>query len=77
VKRAGATQVGEPEPSAPPPPANDDRKPPRAGPRKPAIVTTASRKRGKLLRFEQAAEPGDPEADAHVKAFFARMIKPP
>jgi hypothetical protein len=46
-------------------PANDDRKP--------AIVTTTSRKRVKLLRPEL---PDDPEADARVKAFLARMIRP-
>ena len=43
-----------------PTPANDDRKP--------AIVTTTSRKRTKLLRAEQAAEPDDdPEADAAMR----------
>jgi len=68
----------KPEPAAPPPPANDDRKPsPRAGARKPAIVTSTSRKRTRLLRFEQPAEPDDdPEATARVKAFFDRMIRP-
>jgi hypothetical protein len=47
-------------------PANDDRKP--------AIVTTTSRKRTKLLRTEQAAEPepDDPEADAAMRAWLER-----
>jgi hypothetical protein len=50
-------------------PANDDRKP--------AIVTTTSRKWARLLRFEQAAEPDDdPEATARVRAFLDRMIRP-
>jgi hypothetical protein len=40
----------------------------------PAIVTTASRKR--LHRAEREALPDDPEADARVKAFRARMIRP-
>jgi hypothetical protein len=44
----------------------------------PAVVTTTSRKRAKLLRADKrAAEPdNDPEAAAQVKAFFARMIRP-
>jgi hypothetical protein len=72
----------QPEPAAPPPPANDDHKPPAplppVGPNKPAIITSTSRKRTRLLRFEQPAEPDDdPEATARVKAFFARMIRPP
>jgi hypothetical protein len=68
----------KPEPAVPPPPANDDRKPHPPGARKPAIVTSASRKRTRLLRFEQPAElDDDPEATARVKAFFARMIRPP
>jgi hypothetical protein len=59
--------------SAKPPPANDDRKP--------AIVTTTSRKRARLLRAERAGDQSkigeiDPEADARVKAFFDRMIRP-
>ena len=46
--------------------------------RKPAIVTTISRKRAKLERAERAAEPDDdPEATARVRAFLDRMIKPP
>jgi hypothetical protein len=49
-------------------PANDDRKP--------AIITTTSRK--KLLRADKPAEQDDdPEATAQVKAFFARMMRPP
>lgn len=65
------------EPAAPPP-ANDDTLAEPAPAAKSAIVTSTSRKRGKLLRFEQAAEPDDdPEATtARVKAFFARMIRP-
>jgi hypothetical protein len=68
----------QPEPAAPLPPANDDRKPlsQKLDAVKPAIVTTASRKRAKLLRFEQAAEPEDPEATARVRAFLDRMICP-
>jgi hypothetical protein len=79
VKGAAALPSGgKPEPAVPPPPANDDRKPPRPGARKPAIVTSTSRKRAKLERAEKrAAEPDDdPEADARVKAFFDRMIRP-
>jgi hypothetical protein len=47
-----------------PPLANDDRKP--------AIVSTTSRKRSKLLRPELDATKVSPE----VKAFFARMVRP-
>jgi hypothetical protein len=48
---------------------------------KPAIVTTTSRKRAKLERAERAGDQSkigviDPEADARVKAFFDRMIRP-
>jgi hypothetical protein len=43
----------------------------------PAIVTTTSRKLGKLPRADRATEPDDPEADARVKAFMARMVRPP
>ena len=41
---------------------------------KPAIVTTTSRKRTKLLRTEQAAEPepDDPEADTAMRAWIER-----
>jgi len=57
---------GEPVPAALPP-ANDDNltkpAPPAA---KSAIVTTASRKRAKLHRAEQARD-DDPEADVRVK----------
>jgi hypothetical protein len=71
--REGAVQPSTPREPArviAQPPANDDRKP--------AIVTTTSRKRLKLRRTEKrAAEPdNDPEATARVKAFFARMIRP-
>ena len=76
ASRIAAAGRQKPEPAVPPPPANDDRKPPRPGARKPAIVTTTSRKRARLLRTERAAEPDDPEADARVKAFFARTIRP-
>jgi hypothetical protein len=62
-----------------PTPAKDDRKPRPHGARKPAIVTATKRKQAKQRRAEEPAteEPDDPEADACVKAFFARMIKPP
>jgi hypothetical protein len=68
----------EQEPAAPPH-ANDDSPvepaPPAA---KSVIVTTTSRKRVKLERAaERAAERDDPEATARVKAFVARMIRPP
>jgi hypothetical protein len=71
--REGAVQPSTPREPArviAQPPANDDRKP--------AIVTTTSRKRLKLRRAEKrASEPdNDPEATARVKAFFARMIRP-
>jgi hypothetical protein len=42
----------------------------------PAVVATASRKRAKLPREERPQE-DDPKADARVRAFFARMIRPP
>ena len=65
--KAGAVPLSRAEDR--PTPANDDRKP--------AIVTTTSRKRGKLLRAERAAEPDDdPEATARVRAFLDRMIRP-
>jgi hypothetical protein len=70
VKGAALPTGGKPEAASPPPPVNDDSQPPRPGARKPAIVTTTSRKRAKLLRFEQAAEPEDPEATARVRAFL-------
>ena len=61
------------------PPANDDRKPatlPTAGKRG-AIVTTTSRKRGKLARasFQNgkiAEQPEDPEAAAAMRAWLER-----
>jgi hypothetical protein len=59
--------------------ASPERRPQAApaGARKPAIVTTASRKRATLMRAEQAAKPDeDPEATARVRAFLARMIRP-
>lgn len=44
----------------------------------PVIVTSTSRKQAKLARVDRATEPGDdPEATARVKAFLARMIRPP
>ena len=68
----GAVQPSTPRCAArvEPAPANDDRKP--------AIVTTTSKKQLKLLRADKrATEPdNDPEAAARVKAFFARMIRP-
>jgi hypothetical protein len=72
-KRKPVAITGLLDTSAKPPPANDDRKP--------AIVTTTSRKRARLLRAERAGDQSkigeiDPEADARVKAFFDRMIRP-
>ena len=65
----------KPEPAAPPP-ANDDNPTAPAPPAaKSAIVTRASRKRAKRHRMEQAHD-DDPEADARVKAFLARMVRP-
>ena len=78
-KRAGGDAAVSPRPVGDEPtPANDDRKPPSPAARKVAIATAASRKRPKLRGAEErAAEPDDPEADARVKAFFARMDRPP
>jgi hypothetical protein len=67
----------KPAPDAPAP-ANDDA-PSKAVPAaaKPAIITTTSRKRARLQRAVQAAEPDDdPEATARVRAFLDRMIRP-
>jgi hypothetical protein len=36
------------------------------------IVTTTSRKRARLARAEQAAEPDDPEAAAAMRAWIER-----
>jgi hypothetical protein len=47
--------------------------------RKPADtppVTAADRKRSKVNRADRPELPDDPEADARVKAFFARMVRP-
>jgi hypothetical protein len=70
--REGAVQPSTPREAArviAQPRANDDRKP--------AIVTTTSKKRLKLLRADQRAEQDDdPEATARVKAFFARNVRP-
>ena len=61
TKRAASPQASAPKPAAP---ANDDRKP--------AIVTTSKRGR------RQQPEPEiNTEADARVKAFLARMVRPP
>jgi hypothetical protein len=40
----------------------------------PAIVTTAKRRTHKEKPLPDL--PDDPEADARVKAFFARMVRP-
>jgi len=69
--------LGAPAVVTAPPPANNDRKPaprPTAG-KKSAIITTASRKRLKLLRAERASDDGR-EVSPEVKAFLARMIRP-
>jgi hypothetical protein len=59
-----------PEPT--PPPANDDAPATPAPPAaRSAIVSATSRKRAKLLRADE------PEADARVRAFVARMTRPP
>ena len=64
-KRGRADAVEPPDRVGDPPPANEDRKP--------AIVTSASRKRGRLLRAEQATEPDDdPEAEAAMRAWLER-----
>ncbi len=68
----------QPEHAAPPP-ANDDSPTAPAPPAaKSAIVTVAARKRAKSERAERNAPEADddPEADARVKAFLARMIRP-
>jgi hypothetical protein len=76
-KRSKTDAVPPPPTEDRPTPANDDRKPPRPGARKPAIVATVSRKRTKLRRAEEQAEPDDdPEATARMRAFLARMIRP-
>ena len=54
---------GTAKPETPPAPANDDRKP--------AIVT--STRRGRRPKPEPEI---NPEADARVKAFLARMMQP-
>ncbi len=46
-------------------------------PARPAIVTTTSKKRLKLLREERAAQDNGQETPESVKAFFARMMHPP
>jgi hypothetical protein len=78
-KRNKADAAPSPPAEDRPTPANDDRKPRPHGARKPAIVTATKRKQAKLRRAEERAteEPDVPEADARVKAFIARMIKPP
>jgi hypothetical protein len=69
-----ASKRREPEPE----PANDDAPAkPAPGAAKPAIATSISRKRARLQRAEQAAEPDDdPEATARVRAFLDRMMRP-
>jgi hypothetical protein len=44
-----------------------------------SVGSTTSRNRTKLMRAEQrvAELDDDPEATARVKAFFARMMRPP
>ena len=67
VTKAGnrkPTRPAEPQTA----PANDDRRP--------AIVTAASRKQRRAER-SAAMEADNSEADSRVKAFFARMIRPP
>jgi hypothetical protein len=64
--------AAEPEPT--PPPANDDSPAEPAPPAaKSAIVKAKRRGLAKLVR----ELPDDPEADARIKAFFDRMIRPP
>ena len=50
---------------------NDDRKLLSPGARKPAIVTTTSRKRGKLLRADEP-QPDDADADAAMRTWLER-----
>ena len=67
----------KPAPAAPSPANDDAPAKPAPAAAKPAIVTTTSRKRAKLQRSEQAAEPDDdPEATARVRAFLDRMMRP-
>jgi hypothetical protein len=66
------------EPKPTPPLANDDAPAKLAPPAaKSAVVTSTSRKRPKVRRADRPEPPDDPEADARIKAFFARMIRPP
>jgi hypothetical protein len=46
----------------------------KTAPAVPAIVTTAKRRTHKEKPLPDL--PDDPEADARVKAFFARMVRP-
>jgi hypothetical protein len=70
TRRIGKSNAGQAAVTTPPP-ANDDRKPVEAT--KPAIVTTASRKRTKLERARCREErPEDPEADAVMQAWLER-----
>jgi hypothetical protein len=75
TKRAGKEEA---EPTAAavaaPPPDNYDRK---LAPKKPAIVTTTSRKQLKLERASRREKdrPDDPEAAARVMAFLVRMLR--
>jgi hypothetical protein len=71
---AAVPPPAEPKPAVPPP-ANDDTATEPAPPAtKPAITTSISRKRTRLLSAEQATEPepDDPEADAAMRAWLER-----
>jgi hypothetical protein len=64
----------EPEPT--PPPAKDDTPAVPAPPAAKSAIVTAKR-RGRLAKSLRELLPDDPEVDARVNAFFARMIRPP
>jgi hypothetical protein len=73
TKRARKPEA-EPIAVTAPPPANDDRNP-VAG-KKPAIVTTASRKQAKLDRARrQDDRPEDPDASAAMRAWLERAMR--
>ena len=81
VRRRGRADAAPPpdetEPTAPPPANDDAPAKPAPAAAKPAIATSISRKRARLQRSEQAAEPDDdPEATARVRAFLDRMMRP-
>jgi hypothetical protein len=72
TKRARKPKVA---PATARPQVNDDRKaaPPSVAGKKPAIVTTTSRKLTKQLRAERApVDEGDAEADAAMRAWLER-----